>query len=73
MSTSARNWLIFFGAIILTIAVVGLLVSIFEHKQEAKLTFNRLTEIAPGEPNSDLWKANFPREYDGYIKTMKTS
>jgi nitrite reductase (cytochrome c-552) len=73
MTTTSRNWLIFFGSIVLTVAIVALLVNIFEHKQEGKLNYIKLVDIAQGEPNSDLWKPNFPREYSGYIKTMKTS
>ena len=73
MKTTSRNLLIFFASIVLTVAIVALLVNIFEHKQEGKLNYIKLVDIAPGEPNSDLWKPNFPREYDGYIKTMKTS
>jgi nitrite reductase (cytochrome c-552) len=73
MSPASRNWLIFFGSVVLTAVVVALLVNIFEHQQEAKLSYVKLVDIAPGEPNSDLWKPNFPREYSGYVKTMRTS
>ena len=73
MGATSRNWLIFLGSVVLTAVIVALLVSIFEHKQEAKLTYIKLVDIAPGEPNSDLWKPNFPREYSGYVKTMRTS
>jgi len=73
MSPASRNWLIFLGSVVLTAAIVALLVSIFEHQQEAKLTYIKIVDIAPGEPNSDLWKPNFPREYSGYVKTMRTS
>jgi nitrite reductase (cytochrome c-552) len=73
MGATSRNWLIFLGSVVLTAVIVALLVNIFEHKQEAKLSYFKLVDIAPGEPNSDLWKANFPREYSGYVKTMRTS
>jgi nitrite reductase (cytochrome c-552) len=73
MRTTTRNWLIFAISTVLTVAIVALLVSIFEHRQEARLTYLKIEPIAAGDPNSDDWKVNFPREYDGYIKTMKTS
>lgn len=57
----------------LTIIVVALLVSIFERKQEAKLTYFKVVEIAEGEPDPAIWGRNFPRQYDGYIKTQRSS
>jgi len=60
-------------AIGLTVVVVALLVSIFERKQEAKLTYFKVVEIAEGEPDPAIWGRNFPRQYDGYIKTQRSS
>ncbi|MFH1011252.1 MAG: ammonia-forming cytochrome c nitrite reductase subunit c552, partial [bacterium] len=61
--------------VILVIAVLcaALLVSIVGRKQEAKLTYFRIVDIAEGEPDPAIWGQNFPRQYDGYIKTEKTS
>jgi len=64
---------IFLGIIILTVAITGLLISIFEHKQESRLTYLKITDIAQDEPDPARWKENFPQEYDDYLKTMRTS
>ena len=55
-----------------TVLVTLLLVNISERKQEGRqayLELARLTEdtIEPGE-----WGKNFPREYDGYKRTVDT-
>ncbi len=68
-----RYWLLFVSVILLTVAVTALLVNIIERKQEGKISYLQLTEIPDGEPDPAKWKANFPREYDSYLKTMRTS
>lgn len=64
---------IFLISIIATIVVTLLLVNIFERKQEGRISYLQLVEIPYGEPDPSLWRVNFPREYDSYIKTMRTS
>ena len=61
------------SAVVLTILVVALLVSIFERRQEARLTFFKVVDIQEEEPDPAVWGQNFPREYEAYIKTMSTS
>ena len=73
MKRSTQKILIFVGSIVLTVLVVSLLTSIFERKQEAKLSYLKIVEIAPGEPDPEKWSVNFPREYSAYMKTVKTS
>ncbi|MDI6802741.1 MAG: ammonia-forming cytochrome c nitrite reductase subunit c552 [Bacteroidota bacterium] len=73
MEIKKRYFAILAVSIILTIAVVGLLINIFEHKQEGRITYLQLKEIPEGEPDPAVWRDNFPREYDSYIKTMSTS
>lgn len=73
MTLPKRTLLIFSATVILTILVLALLVTIFERQQEAKLTYLRIVDIPPGEPDPEKWKTNFPREYDAYMRTMNTS
>ncbi len=73
MRSSARNFLILGVTVVLTVLVTGLLVNIFEHKQEGRLSYLMIEKIAPGEPDQEKWKVNFPREYAAYQKTMETS
>ncbi|MCB9365698.1 MAG: ammonia-forming cytochrome c nitrite reductase subunit c552 [Calditrichaeota bacterium] len=69
----AATWLLFLISLIGVLLVVWLLTDIFEKKQEARYSYIKTQELAWGEPDPDKWKANFPREYAAYMKTMKTS
>ena len=67
--------LVFLGGIValaavVTFGLVGLLVSIFEHKQEAKNPFFRVVEITDETEDPSLWGKNFPLQYDGYLRTV---
>ncbi|HEY3296830.1 MAG TPA: ammonia-forming cytochrome c nitrite reductase subunit c552 [bacterium] len=73
MRTSLRNTVVLIGSVVLTIIIAALLVNIFQHKQEARLTYVHVTQVQPGDPNSDNWGPNFPREYDLYKRTMTTT
>ena len=61
------------GAAAIVFSILALLVSIFEHKQEARTTFVKVAEIAVDEPDPAVWGRNFPAEYDAYKRTMNTS
>src|SRR3954468_20446966 len=53
-------------------AILGviLLVSIFQHKQEAKNPFFRVVELNDGIDDPAVWGKNFPLQYDDYRKTV---
>lgn len=65
-------WIIAATAL-LTAGITALLVNIFEHKQEERQRFVRLVEVAEFEPDPAVWAKNFPREYDAYMKTVRTA
>jgi nitrite reductase (cytochrome c-552) len=48
----------------------GVLVSIVEHKQEAKNPFFRVVEIDDTTQDPALWGKNFPLQYDSYRRTV---
>ena len=73
MAIKKGFFIILLLTIIGTFLVTMLLVNIFERKQEGKITYLQLTEIPEGEPDPTIWKTNFPRQYDAYMKTMRTS
>jgi nitrite reductase (cytochrome c-552) len=73
MGISTRNIIILGVAVVLTVLVTALLISIFEHKQEGRLSYLMIQQIAPGEPDPAKWEVNFPREYSAYMKTMETA
>lgn len=75
VSGSARRsglWLvaIFFAVAVATIAVLGVLVTMFERKQEAKAPFVRLVEVDEISTDPERWRINWPHQYDGYQRTV---
>jgi nitrite reductase (cytochrome c-552) len=76
MSASAKRLLLFggiVGAIAITFAVAFVLVSVFERQQEARLAYFKVVNIAPGEPDPDVWGQNFPYQYGRYMDTMTST
>jgi nitrite reductase (cytochrome c-552) len=66
--------LIVFSIMILLAAVgsvlgVFLLVTIFEHKQEARNPFFRVVELTDQTEDPAIWGKDFPMQYDGYRRT----
>ncbi len=53
-----------------TLAVVGLLVNIFERKQEGRNPFFRVVELTDDTDDPAIWGKNFPQQYDGYLRTV---
>ncbi len=71
--SKTKLMVILLSTLVLTVLVVGLLVSIFERRQEARLTHFKVVEIQEDEPDPAVWGQNFPRHYEAYIRTMRTS
>jgi nitrite reductase (cytochrome c-552) len=69
-----RLVVVFGAALIVALGVAFLLISVAERQQEGRqLTYNRIVEIAPGEPDPAKWAANFPQQYEDWQKTLQTS
>ena len=69
-----RRRLIILGIALTTVglvafAVTALLVTMFEHKQEARTPFVRLVEVNEGTTDPAPWGTNWPRQFDGYRRT----
>ena len=56
-------------AAVAVVAVVALLVNIFERKQEAKNPFYRVVELNDTIDDPAVWGKNFPLQYDLYLRT----
>lgn len=54
-----------------TAAVAALLVNIFQRKLEAKNPFLKLVEVSESDVDPKKWGVNWPREYDGYLRTAE--
>ena len=55
---------------VVAIGCVALLVSIFEHKQEARNPFYRVVELTDDTEDPAVWGKNFPIQYDAYPRTV---
>ncbi len=54
----------------ITLAVAGLLVTIVEHRQEARRPFVRLVEVDELTTDPEPWGVNWPRQFDSYQRTV---
>lgn len=76
-SHGKRKYMILGGVLavmgIVTFGVTGLLVTIVEHKQEARTPFVRLVDVNEGMTDPEPWGTNWPRQYDGYKRTADTT
>lgn len=55
--------------IIMTASITALLVNMVERKTEARQSFTRMVDVDENDTDPEKWKANWPRQYDGYMKT----
>jgi nitrite reductase (cytochrome c-552) len=55
---------------VVTFAVSGLLVTIFEHRQEARTPFVRLVEVNEISTDPVPWGTNWPFQFDTYRRTV---
>ncbi|MBX3444811.1 MAG: ammonia-forming cytochrome c nitrite reductase subunit c552 [Planctomyces sp.] len=58
---------------LIAFAVTGLLVTIFEHRQEARVPFVRTVEVNEVSSDSRPWGANWPYQHDTYSRTVDNS
>jgi len=67
-----RNWIyliLIVGTAIATVLVTAVLISIFEHKQEARTPFVRVVEVDEISVDPAPWGKNWPQHYDAYLAT----
>jgi nitrite reductase (cytochrome c-552) len=70
-----RSRLLLFAALLLLVAlatygVTAVLVTIFEHRQEALTPFVRLVDVNEASTDPVPWGTNWPSEYDSYRRTV---
>ena len=56
-----------------TFGITALLVTIFEHRQEARAPFVRLVEVNEVTTDPVPWGTNWPSEFDSYRRTVDDS
>ncbi len=52
------------------LAILALLINIFERKQEARNAFYRVVDLNDQIEDPAIWGKNFPLQYDGYLRTV---
>jgi nitrite reductase (cytochrome c-552) len=71
---SRRPWLWYglalVGCAVVTIALVALLTTMFDRKQEAKNPYVRVVDVDDNTTDPAVWGANWPRQFDGYSRTV---
>lgn len=74
---SWRGRILYLATIIVTAAVtygvVALLMNIAERKQEAKQQYLQIVELTEDTIDPAQWGKNFPREFDGYVRTAENT
>ena len=55
---------------LVTFGVTALLVTIFEHREEAREPFVRLVEVDEASSDPVPWGTNWPRQFDSYRRTV---
>lgn len=58
---------------IVTFGVTALLVTIFEHRQEARQPFVRLVEVDEVSTDPQPWGVNWPHQFETYRRTVDTT
>jgi len=67
-----NSWFLLFGFLIAaagTMIMAYVLVTMFQHKQDAKQTFPRVVELSEISTDPAPWGLNFPHHYDQYLST----
>ena len=77
-SSSTRVWSWAFLTVLVVMAVVagllaGLLLNIFQRKEEAKNPFLKLVNVSEETTDPRPWGANWPREFEQYQRTVEPS
>ena len=66
----SRPILIAAAAALAAVAIVALLVNIFQRQQEARNPFYRVVDLDDTTVDPAVWGRNFPLQYDGYRRTV---
>ncbi len=61
--------LVFVGAVVGTLGVTWVLMSMFEHKQEARQAFLRVADVNEISTDPEPWGRNWPHQFDGWKAT----
>ncbi len=71
MSPTLRTGLIALAAAVATALVLALFSNVRDRQNEAKLTHLELVKLTETTADPAEWGKNFPRQYDGYLRTSE--
>ena len=58
---------------LVAVGVAALLVNIAERKEAAKHQYVKVVDVTEADTDPAKWGKNWPREYDGYLKTSEVT
>ena len=61
--------LVFIVAVVATLVVTWVLITMFGHKQDARTPFVRVTEVTEISTDPEPWGQNWPRQFEGWKAT----
>ena len=73
MNVNLRNWILFFGTLIVVLLLSMLANSIISRRAEASFAYQPQVKIGKNEPRNQVWGENFPREYQSFMRTADTT
>lgn len=71
----ASPWFYVITIVVVALATVGVMAlgqSIVERKAEGERAYYQIEELSEDSIDPELWGRNFPRQYDGYLRTVDT-
>lgn len=66
------GWVLFFTTIVI-VFLIGLFASSIVERRGETVQLQMVEDLGEWEPRNEVWGENFPREYEGYIKTLDTT
>ncbi|MFY0688374.1 MAG: ammonia-forming cytochrome c nitrite reductase [Cyclobacteriaceae bacterium] len=73
MNVILRNWILFFGTLIVVLLLSLLANSIISRKAESTFAYQPQVDLRENEPRNQVWGQNFPRQYQSFMRTADTS
>ncbi len=77
VKTKDRKWYLILSALFVVVAaatfiITFVLVTMFEHKQDARQPYLRVAEIDETTTDPSVWGLNWPHQYDQYLMTAES-
>lgn len=64
---------VFLVAVLMAVGILALLMNIRDRKAEEKIRHIDVVQLTENDTDPEIWRRNFPREYDGYKLTAEST